>query len=284
MASIPPTLSELQAWFLTVMIAPGGAQAGLKLAHSRYGLDEHELLRPAKGRRLAIYANGYVQRLLECLHADFPVLRKVMGDPLFNFFAKAYIWQHPSRSPTLYDLGLGFADFLQKSQPQGPNADEAMFKFPVELARLERARTEVMRAPGLERQTRIRRSDGFEVLLGQEMHLQLAPCTRLLALSWPLQVFLQHGLADGEAVPPTAQPEPCWVAVGRSNYRIDMIALEEWQFHYLQAAQHGAAVQQLALVAAEKSGLPVARVLADVLLWQAMAVGTGLLYEVSAPV
>ena len=87
-------LARLQAWFLTAMTAPGGAQRGMELAQHHHGLSQDEVLKSAAGRqaRLHIYADGYVQRLLECLQADFPVLRKTMGTELFDFFARAYVW------------------------------------------------------------------------------------------------------------------------------------------------------------------------------------------------
>ena len=70
-------LARLQAWFLTAMTAPGGAQRGMELAQQHHGLRQGEVLK--NEGRLHIYADGYVQRLLECLQADFPVLRKTMG-------------------------------------------------------------------------------------------------------------------------------------------------------------------------------------------------------------
>ncbi|WP_437624176.1 HvfC/BufC family peptide modification chaperone [Sorangium sp. So ce1151] len=271
-----PSLSELQAWFLTVMTAPGGAERGLELAQNYSGFSERALVRPAAGprSRLHIYADGYVLRLLECLRADFPVLRKVMGGALFDFFAKAYVWRHPSRSPTLYDLGGGFADFLQQSQPSGKGAEAALLEFPLDLARLERARTESMRAPGLENRP-AHAGDAMDLLLGQDMQLQLAPCTRLLELAFPMHAFWE--LADAGEPPPAPPPQPTLLAVGRLRYRVSTHALQPWQYHYLKAAQPGASAQRCALIAAEKSGLQVERILADALLWQPTAVAAGLL-------
>lgn len=72
------SLARLQAWFLTAMTAPGGAQRGMELAQHHHGLSRDEVFKSAAGRqaRLHIYADGYVQRLLECLQVDFPVLRQ----------------------------------------------------------------------------------------------------------------------------------------------------------------------------------------------------------------
>ncbi|MES3025832.1 MAG: DNA-binding domain-containing protein [Pseudomonadota bacterium] len=273
------TLPELQHWFLTVMTAPGGAAHGLQLAQERFGLAEGDVVRAAPGApaRLHIYADGYILRLLECLHADYPVLRKVMGEELFDFFGKAYIWRHPSGSPTLYDLGAGFAQFLQESQPQG-QAGQAQFRFALELARLERARTEAMRAHGLENQP-APEADPLALLFAGGRQLRLAPCTRLLALEFPLHAYWSHAaqLREGEPPAPVPAPAPCFVAVGRQRYRIGMHALQEWQFHYLLAARPGAPAHDCAGAAAEKTGQPVGDILADALLWLPVAAAAGLL-------
>src|SRR4029079_811071 len=103
--------------------------------------------------RLAIYTGGYVLRLLECMRADFPVLRGFVGDSVFDAFAKAYIITMPPSSPSLYDLGADFPQFLEETKPKNWSLDDdmsAMIDLPPELARLERARAEVMRARGTE--------------------------------------------------------------------------------------------------------------------------------------
>lgn len=285
MASSFPSLPELQSWFLTVMTAPGGADAGLALARQRFagtpGFDA--LLRPEPGARngLHIYADGYVLRLLECLRADFPVLRKVMGAELFDFFAKTYIWRYPPRAPSLYELGAGFADFIGRSQPAGTDpASEALMQLPVDLARLERACAEAARARGLEgRLPEQQAVDGFALLLGQATNVRLAPCTRLLALSFPLKAFWEQAsmLVDDQGAAPLPPHQPGFLAVARLQYRVTLHQLQPWQYHYLQAAEGGAPTLYCVHQAAQHAQLPVERVLADALLWQPVACAAGML-------
>jgi hypothetical protein len=153
-----PPLSRIQSWLMTVMTSAGGVEAGLNVAKERFGLDLEAIIAHGGGAapatRLGIYASGYIMRLLECLRADFPTLRRLMGEPLFDFFAKSYIWAHPSTSPSLFDLGAGFPDFLARTQRPGTadgGADSAL-RLPIDLARLERARTQGARRA--RRQTR----------------------------------------------------------------------------------------------------------------------------------
>ena len=272
-------LAQLQAWFLTAMMAPGGAARGAQLASERHGLTQEQVLKRARGAPapLHIHADGYVQRLLECLQADYPVLRKVMGDALFAFFARAYIWRHPSASPTLYDLGGGFADFLAASQGAAAAQGPAL-RFPVELARLERARSEAGRARGLEKRTPSVLPSGLDLLLGQMQEWRLSPCTRLLAVSFPLCAFWHAAqAARGDAMPAPPEPAPGYVAITRLRYRITMHDLQPWQYFWLQALAAGASLPACAQGAAEASGRPQDELLADAMLWLPMAAAAGLI-------
>ncbi|MGX9697610.1 HvfC/BufC family peptide modification chaperone [Janthinobacterium lividum] len=271
-------LAQLQAWFLTAMTAPGGAARGVKLASERHGLTQEQVLKTARGgpAPLYIHADGYVQRLLECLQADYPVLRKVMGDELFAFFARAYVWRHPSASATLYDLGAGFADFLAASQ-HAAGAQGAALRFPVELAQLERARSEAGRAPGLEKLAPPMWPCGLELLLGNAPAWRLAPCTRLLALSFPLCDYWQQAqAAPDDAVPAQPEASPAFVAISRMHYRLAMQELQPWQFYYLQALAGGAPLAQCAGQAARSSCRAPDEVLADAMLWLPLAAAAGL--------
>ncbi|WP_193317334.1 HvfC/BufC N-terminal domain-containing protein [Janthinobacterium violaceinigrum] len=274
----PVPLAQLQAWFLTAMTAPGGAARGAQLAGERHGLTQEQVLKRARGgpAPLHIHADGYVQRLLECLQADYPVLRKVMGDELFAFFARAYVWRHPSASATLYDLGGGFADFLAASQRDAGERQQAL-RFPVELARLERARSEAGRAPGLEKLAPPMLPSGLELLLGPMQQWRLAPCARLLALSFPLCDYWQQAqAAPGDAVPAQPQATPAFVAISRMHYRIVMQELQPWQFDWLQALDGGAPLAQCARQAAHAGGRTPDEVQADAMLWLPMAAAAGL--------
>jgi hypothetical protein len=277
---MPPDLAELQAWFLTAIMTPGGVQRGLALAAQRHGLAEHDVLRMpgGSGSRLHVYADGYVLRLLECMRADFPVLARTMGRHLFDFFAKAYVWRHPSRSTTLYDLGAGFADFLAASLPPGMDAATALAcSFPAQLARLERALGEAARAPGLEALAPPA-FDGIALLSGLDAEVRLAPCTRLLALSFPVQAWWREvlDLPDDADLPPRPAPAPVVLAVGRLHYRTSVHVLAPWQFQFLHAAAAGAPARACALEAARACDLAPARVLADALLWLPLAAAAAL--------
>ena len=65
--------------------------------------------------RLEVYRNGYFVRLEQSLAHDFPITEKVLGQAQFAEYAGNYVLQHPSKSPTLRDLGRHLEDWLRES-------------------------------------------------------------------------------------------------------------------------------------------------------------------------
>ncbi|MFZ6710457.1 putative DNA-binding domain-containing protein [Undibacterium sp. TC9W] len=281
-----PSLLQLQHWFLTVMTAPGGLARGLSLAQEHLGMAESSVIKiaPGKQSRMHIYAHGYILRLQECLQADFPVLHRLMGDELFNFFAHNYIWRHPSRAPSLYDLGDGFASFLLQSQPK--NTDELktgeadlLLQFPVEIARMERAFTEVIRAPGLENNRNIKTHNAFDLLMGSHADIHIPACVRLLKTSFPLLAYWEQTkhTPAGQDLPAPPEPETSYLAFTRQNYRVQLIPLLAWQYHFLQAACTNPDIHGCAVKSSQETGLDIKALLADICLWQPQAQALGLL-------
>ena len=93
----------------------------MEAAARRHGLSAEDVVAERRGlsarERLAVYTGGYVLRLLECMRADFPVLRGFIGDSVFDAFAKAYVITMPPVSHSLYDLGADFPRFLRLTLP-----------------------------------------------------------------------------------------------------------------------------------------------------------------------
>ncbi len=63
-------------------------------------------------QRLDIYRNGYFIRLEKALAHDFPATERTLGQNRFARLAGDYVLAHPSRYPSLRNIGHGFADWL----------------------------------------------------------------------------------------------------------------------------------------------------------------------------
>jgi len=232
--------------------------------------------------RLAVYTGGYVLRLLECMRADFPVLRGFVGDSVFDAFAKAYIITIPPASHSLYDLGADFPRFLEETKPKGDGLDaelSVMLDLPPELARIERARAEVMRARGTEDQPPVAEPLSPFAIFGEGLTLQATPCLRLLELKFPLVEFLKSSDRGERPAPPA--PHDSLVALGRSNYLLHLEEVSPWQFAFLRACEHATSSYSAVRVAALESGREPGQVLVEVAMWLPVAFELGFLRGVA---
>lgn len=212
--------AAIQEWMQAAILAgEGGARGAIR--------DDNRMTADA---RLAIYASGYRQRLLECLEAEYPVLAELVGATVFGLFARGYIAAHPSQSYTLYDFGAGFADYLDAVRPAGDGTPQAVEAVPAALARIERARAEVLRARGVERDTVVERAVDPVVaaMLGLDSY-RLPDSVRLLALPFDFAATLA-GAGDARPMPDF---RTSFVAVARAHYRVEVHPIEPWQFDWL---------------------------------------------------
>jgi hypothetical protein len=280
------SLSLLQHWMKTVVTERGGLDEKLRAAAREHGLSAEEVVADRRGlsarERLGVYTGGYVLRLLECMRADFPVLRGFVGDPVFDAFAKAYLITRPPNSPSLYDLGADFPQFLEETKPDGGRFDaslSAMLDLPPELARVERARAEVMRARGTEDDPPSSEPLSTFAVFGDELTLEATPCLRLLELKFPLVEFVRSSDRNEHPDPPA--PRAAFVAVGRSNYRVHVEEVTLWQFAFLKACERPAPLYAAVRAAALEAERETGQVLAEAAVWLPVALELGFLRRVA---
>ena len=260
-------LRQTQAWLAGRILAPGGGDArAASMVRQGFGASADE--------RLAIYAGGYLQRLLECLRAEFAVLRALVGDQVFDLFARGYLAARPSRSYSLYDLGAGFADYLEATLPQA-DAAAPLDRLPCELARLERARVESHRAAGPETDPARAGLSAVDLFMAPGARVGVPETVRLLRLSFALEEVLAAADRGERPEPPVARPG--FYAVARSHYRVRVHALAAGQFGFVEACVGDGEVQAAVAAAAQASGQAVGDLWADLLTWAPWAIDAGLL-------
>jgi hypothetical protein len=256
---------------MAAITAPGGLSAGLAQAHKKHGWRIEEVVSAPPGiaphSRLDIYARGYWLRLLACLQADYPALQRLLGEPLFAFFARAYLDKHPSQSFSLYDLGCGFARFLRSSQSHSAKAasGQRKLRFPLELAMIEQAFATALRARGLEGSA-FDTLDPVYLLLHAHVDIVLPATTRLLLTSHPLSAF--QPWLNAEAPAEMSDDGTGYIAVARHNFHVSCHALTDWQFYTLAAARRRPRpLLNCAQAAARRCHRPVPEILAQLALW-----------------
>ncbi|MFA0949098.1 HvfC/BufC family peptide modification chaperone [Xanthomonas fragariae] len=256
----------MQRWMLTATTHPTGLREGLRAAHASQGLDIHTLLAAPVGvdprARLAIYANGYWLRLIECLQSDYPALSRLLGSDLFDFFARAYLSEYPSTSPSLHALGARFPYFLRTSQW----ARHQRQRFPLELAWIERALSEASRAQGLEKVDMDTNIDASTLALGWPCTVHVPTTTKLAIVSHTLESF--RGWLSGASPSDSPVAGRTFLAVRRHRFRVGIDPLTDWQFFALRhAARRPRTLIDCAQAAARRTGRAPGELHALLALW-----------------
>lgn len=226
-------LAQLERWFQGAILPTTGrprtGNVATKLTRSR-------LL--TASQRLAIYTESCFLRLRDCLAADFPAVAHLLGPKAFDRVARAYLAAHPSRHPSLNQLGAAFPDFLE-----GP-VRVARRPLLHDVARLERAMEVVFDAEpaaglGVAELAAFPRAELPEAVF------RFVPAFQLLELEHGASAIVTAA-RQGQPLPSLA-PRRTWVAV----YRKDFVV---WRKD-LTATEHR-------LLAALRRGIPLARALA----------------------
>lgn len=230
-------LAGLQAWlFARVTAGVWGQHCGAQ--HRGPGdIDAAEVIRgsPALSAddRLDIYARSYVLRLAECLRAEFPVLRALIGEQVFGLFAGGYLSARPPSSPSLYDLGAGFPGYLDATRPQPHSGPGTLEALPASLARLERAISVSSRARGPEAFDDGGGLDVTALIHDPSIRLRTPESLKLLRLDFDFTAALASARAGRRPDPPPARES--LVAVARRRYEVRVHRLDPLVFAWLEA-------------------------------------------------
>ncbi|HEY0174937.1 MAG TPA: putative DNA-binding domain-containing protein [Pedobacter sp.] len=272
---------HLQHWLKDVIVSPGDLEQKLSFAQHRHNLTEHQVIsREGKASveaRLSVYTTGYILRLTECLAADFPLLKKFIGDEVFYVFAQSAIAHLPSSSYTLSELGNSLIRFLELSKPGTATEDQAgLFDLPIELAKLERTIQEVIRASGTEN-TETPFNISFEAMIFQadQISITVPGCLRLVKTKFPMKTFFRGLKGTSWEHDELPLPAPAFMAISRKNYRVTMDEIPEWQYEFLQACKQGTGLLAAVHESAHLSGRSKDEILGEIYLWLPNFVASG---------
>jgi hypothetical protein len=250
-----PDLDRVQRWFQAVIMHPDGIVPGVLGPDARQHIEllpdelERVVTRSrslSAAERVAIYGRAYHARLTECLEAEFTVLRQALGEDLFRMFARAYLSNRPSQSYTLGNLGKGFPDYLRDTRPPGSaeGQQETWPHFIIDLARFERAFSEVYDGPGIEGVP----MSGAEALqtpgTERDRQVRLAPAAslRLLTFQYPVHAYFDAARHGREAELPA--PAETFLAMNRRNYVVTVVELSAAQYALLSDLLEGRTIGQ----------------------------------------
>lgn len=246
-------LDRVQRWMQAVVSHPDGiidgadAEEARSLIAAGAGNLESVVTRSRKlsaADRLAIYGNAYYARLIDCLGEVFPILKRTLGEEVFNGFGFGYLQNYPSKSYTLHHLGEHFLDYLDETRPQDEGS-AAWTSFLIDLARLEWTIYEIFDGPGLERGDPFQLPDFLQLSRGNllEVRIQTAPCLRLLTVNFPVNDhYTSVRNTDDELDLAFPDPQRQYLAISRRDYIVRRYELNASQHTLLGALQDGLAL------------------------------------------
>lgn len=176
--------------------------------------------------RVGVYAEMYWLRLRDTLCADFPLLRRAVGDEDFEVLVARHLKARPSRHHSLGRFGAGFCETVREA---------ALAGWLVDLAALEWARAESFVAPDSPVL-----APAALASLGEAARLTAVPSLRLLALEHAVGERWTALDAGGAAEAVAAPAQRTHLVVWRQGFQVFHAAVGDDEAEALRRVLAGA--------------------------------------------
>jgi Putative DNA-binding domain len=198
---------------------------------------EHPVPALVKGqiaRRYAVYRNNVTVGLIRALEANFPVVRKLLGEEYFAGFARDFAQDHPPQSPLMFRYGADFPMALERAE------DLANYPYLCDIARLEIVWRECYHAAD--------RSPLAADALGSidpeilfDCRFEKHPAARLIQSKYAIHsIFVANTSDAGNQVSDPMQPQ-C-ILLTRPYFEIAINVITPDQFEFFQALMNSASL------------------------------------------
>jgi hypothetical protein len=216
--------------------------------------------------RLEIYSRSYWFRLIDGMYEDFPGLRAVLGQRVFDKVVRAYLADCPSKSYTMRDLGSRLGHWLERNPSHAGN------KLPIAL---DMVRVEWAHIEAWDRQHSKELGPEDLLELGPNLEMGLQPHIRLLELNYPVdELRIKASRAEDEhevasnapsklkrrrllAAAARLKREQIFVAVHRLDFSIYYRRLEREEYHLLLAIQKSKTIGEAMAAFYKQSSMPI---------------------------
>jgi hypothetical protein len=231
-------LDHVQRWMQAVIEHPGTAEEAVVSPAARAELDPDKIegvILPSNTltsvERVGVYQGMYLLRMIEALEGDYPAVAHFLGSDDFAELVERYARAHPSSSYTFNRFGGKFPEFIREAKWLRRRA------VLTDLARLERAVTEVFDAP----ESPAWPAEEIEKIPPEAWEtsvLKPIDAFRVLSFGYPVNAYLQSVKSDDHDHPELPR-RASWIAVYRKNYEVWRLDLGEPAFRFLRALSSG---------------------------------------------
>ncbi len=176
-------------------------------------------------QRLQVYQNNFKLSLVSSLAAVYPVIRKLVGEEFFDYAAKNFIQNTPSKHGNLHEYGSEFGLFLAEFEPA------KQLTYLPDMARFEWAYHRVFHELETNPFDLQRLQDVDEQDYGYIV-FSLNPASRLIASNYPLVEIWQANQSDN---PPEIKLEAkkYFFLIGRRKFENVFQSLDEVEYQFL---------------------------------------------------
>ncbi len=178
-------------------------------------------------QRLQVYQNNFKLSLVSNLASIYPVIKKLVGEAFFDYAAKEFIKNHPSRHGNLHEYGAEFSIFLADFEPA-----KSLTYLP-DMALLEWAYHRVFHeaevsALDLQRLQDVNERDYENIVFS------LHPASRLLASNYPLtDIWQANQVNDPHEI--KLETKKYFFLIARRKFENVFQTLDEIEYQFLQS-------------------------------------------------
>lgn len=166
---------------------------------------------------LDAYRFAYGARLVAALKDNHEILARAMGDEAFDALARAYLAEHPSRTPSIRWFGAGLADFMAaRAGGDGPFVPHPAL---VDFARMDRALRDAFDAADAAPLSREQALGGVAPADFAALRFAPHPSLRLIDLEWAIEPAWR-ALREAEDDPGDDGAEPELPAPARAPHAL----------------------------------------------------------------
>jgi len=193
-------------------------------------------------KRYAVYRNNVTVGLVRAMEANFPALRKLLGEVYFAGLAREFVQANPPQSPLMFYYGGAFAAFLEAQ------ADLSDYPYLADVARLEqlwRVAYHEADAPTLQAHHLAALDDSQLASLRLTAH----PALALLHSNFAVGSIFNANRDAAPAPSGSLRKAEC-VIVTRPSHSVELHIVDEACFTFMQALAGGATFADAADAAA----------------------------------
>lgn len=180
-------------------------------------------------RRYAVYRNNVTVGLIRALEANFPVVRRLLGEEYFAGFARDFAQIHPPLSPLMFQYGADFPQALEQAE------DLVSYPYLGDIARLKLLWRESYHAAdaqplGADSLASIDPDALFD------SRFNVHPATRLLQSRFAIQAIFAANRFSGGGFDPAC---PQQVVIVRPHHDVSVHAVSPGQCEFFRAMTQG---------------------------------------------